>query len=143
MRNNFTSYSGGDRCSAYGVTSIIEGNPPAVRYVSKTGYISLIEQFRGVTFIRISALSTRLWLSLRKGVWIKIKKRESAMVRVCKVEIRNFRSIRLLTWQPSPGLNCLIGPGDSGKTTILDAIDLCLGRGVMSVSATPIFLVSM
>ena len=65
------------------------------------------------------------------------------MVRVCKVEIRNFRSIRLLTWQPSPGLNCLIGPGDSGKTTILDAIDLCLGRGVMSVSATPIFLVSM
>lgn len=53
MRNNFTSYSGGDRCSAYGVTSIIEGNPPAVRYVSKTGYISLIEQFRGVTFIRI------------------------------------------------------------------------------------------
>jgi len=32
-----------------------------------------------------------------------------------------------LNWQPSPGLNCLIGPGDSGKTTILDAIDLCLG----------------
>ncbi|EOV2228542.1 ATP-binding protein [Klebsiella variicola subsp. variicola] len=54
------------------------------------------------------------------------KKRESAVVRVCKVEIQNFRSIRLLTWQPSPGLNCLIGPGDSGKTTILDAIDLCL-----------------
>nr|WP_309476383.1 ATP-binding protein [Escherichia coli] len=49
------------------------------------------------------------------------------MVRVCKVEIQNFRSIRLLTWLPSPGLNCLIGPGDSGKTTILDAIDLCLG----------------
>lgn len=28
---------------------------------------------------------------------------------------------------PGPGLNCLIGPGDSGKSTILDAIDLCLG----------------
>ena len=28
---------------------------------------------------------------------------------------------------PSPGINCLIGPGDSGKSTILDAIDLCLG----------------
>src|SRR5277367_4701139 len=25
-----------------------------------------------------------------------------------------------------PGINCLIGPGDSGKTTILDAIELCL-----------------
>lgn len=43
------------------------------------------------------------------------------MVRVCKVEIQNFRSIRLLT-------GCLRqaqlphGPGDSGKTTILDAI---------------------
>lgn len=49
------------------------------------------------------------------------------MVRICKVEIQNFRTIRLLNWLPSPGLNCLIGPGDSGKTTILDAIDLCLG----------------
>ncbi|EPE7888267.1 hypothetical protein KCQ_19232 [Pectobacterium atrosepticum ICMP 1526] len=49
------------------------------------------------------------------------------MVRICKIEIQNFRTIRLLNWQPSPGLNCLIGPGDSGKTTILDAIDLCLG----------------
>lgn len=49
------------------------------------------------------------------------------MVRICKVEIQNFRTIRLLNWQPSPGLNCLIGPGDSGKTTIIDAIDFCLG----------------
>ncbi|KKY74713.1 ATP-dependent nuclease [Klebsiella michiganensis] len=49
------------------------------------------------------------------------------MVRICKIEIQNFRTIQLLNWQPSPGLNCLIGPGDSGKTTILDAIDLCLG----------------
>ncbi|WP_144414938.1 ATP-dependent nuclease [Photobacterium swingsii] len=28
---------------------------------------------------------------------------------------------------PKPGLNCLIGPGDSGKSTLLDAIDLTLG----------------
>ncbi|MDF5828790.1 AAA family ATPase [Pseudomonas aeruginosa] len=49
------------------------------------------------------------------------------MTRICKVEIQNFRSIRSLAWFPSPGLNCLIGPGDSGKSTILDAIDLCLG----------------
>jgi len=28
----------------------------------------------------------------------------------------------------NPGrFNCLIGPGDSGKSTVLDAIDLCLG----------------
>ncbi len=49
------------------------------------------------------------------------------MARVRKVEIQNFRGIKELTWFPKPGMNCLIGPGDSGKSTILDAIDLCLG----------------
>jgi predicted ATPase len=39
----------------------------------------------------------------------------------------NFRSVHSLTWLPSAGINCLIGPGDSGKSTILEAIDLCLG----------------
>lgn len=48
-------------------------------------------------------------------------------MQIRKVEIQNFRSIRSLTWYPVPGLNCLIGPGDSGKSTILDAIDICLG----------------
>ena len=33
----------------------------------------------------------------------------------------------MLRWSPSPGINCLIGRGDSGKSTILEAIDLCLG----------------
>ena len=49
------------------------------------------------------------------------------MARIRKVEISNFRVIRSLTWLPSAGINCLVGPGDSGKSTILDAIDLCLG----------------
>lgn len=49
------------------------------------------------------------------------------MVRIRRVEISNFRSIQGLDWMPSAGINCLIGPGDSGKSTILDAIDLCLG----------------
>ncbi len=49
-----------------------------------------------------------------------------AAVRIVHVEIRNFRGIRKLDWSPSPGMNCLIGPGDSTKTTILDAIDLAL-----------------
>lgn len=44
-----------------------------------------------------------------------------------KIEIQNFRSIRSLEWFPSAGFNCIIGSGDVGKTTILDAIDLCLG----------------
>lgn len=49
------------------------------------------------------------------------------MARIRAIEIKNFRGIRDLAWRPSPGINCLIGPGDSGKSTILDAIDFCLG----------------
>lgn len=47
-------------------------------------------------------------------------------MRVVFLEINNFRGIKYLTWSPSPGMNCLIGAGDSTKTTILDAIELCL-----------------
>jgi len=49
------------------------------------------------------------------------------MARIRKIEIANFRGIQRLVWCPVPGINCLIGPGDSGKSTVLDAIDLCLG----------------
>jgi putative ATP-dependent endonuclease of OLD family len=49
------------------------------------------------------------------------------MARIRKLEIKNFRSIARLDWFPHAGINCLIGPGDSGKSTILDAIDFCLG----------------
>ena len=49
------------------------------------------------------------------------------MARIRSVNIRNFRSIARLDWVPTPGLNCLIGPGDSGKSTVLDGVDLCLG----------------
>ena len=49
------------------------------------------------------------------------------MARIRRIEIQNFRSIQSLVWWPSDGINCLIGPGDSGKSSILDAIDLCLG----------------
>jgi putative ATP-dependent endonuclease of the OLD family len=48
-----------------------------------------------------------------------------ALIRV--LEIENFRAVKSLRWLPGPGINCLVGPGDSGKSTILDAIDLCLG----------------
>ncbi|MHB1328713.1 MAG: ATP-dependent nuclease [Gemmatimonadales bacterium] len=49
------------------------------------------------------------------------------MARIRKIEVAHFRGIRRLEWFPSPGINCLIGSGDSGKSSILDAIDLCLG----------------
>lgn len=43
------------------------------------------------------------------------------------IEIDNFRSIRRLLWFPSDRFNCLIGSGDSGKSSVIDAIDFCIG----------------
>ena len=48
------------------------------------------------------------------------------MTVVRDIEISNFRGIRQLRWCPQPGINCLIGPGDGGKSTILDALELVL-----------------
>jgi predicted ATP-dependent endonuclease of OLD family len=48
------------------------------------------------------------------------------MSRIRRIEIRQFRSIQAFDWFPAPGVNCLLGPGDTGKSTVLDAIDLCL-----------------
>lgn len=49
------------------------------------------------------------------------------MTRIRQLQIQNFRAIKSLYWDPVPGINCIIGQGDSGKSSILDAIDLCLG----------------
>lgn len=49
------------------------------------------------------------------------------MPRIRLLEIDNFRCIRRLSWTPRPGVNGLVGPGDMGKSTVLDAIDYCLG----------------
>src|SRR5712691_6451032 len=47
-------------------------------------------------------------------------------MRIVFVEIENFRGIKKLEWAPAAKINCLIGPGDSTKTTILDAIELAI-----------------
>lgn len=49
------------------------------------------------------------------------------MTVIREISISNFRGIKALKWWPNPGINCLIGPGDGGKSTILDAIELTLG----------------
>lgn len=49
------------------------------------------------------------------------------MAQIRHIEIVHFRCIKKLDWHPTAGINCLIGPGDAGKSSILDAIDLCLG----------------
>lgn len=47
-------------------------------------------------------------------------------MRVKHIEIRNFRGIRFLSWSVKGDFNCLIGAGDSCKTTILTALDFAL-----------------
>ncbi|MGJ0509180.1 MAG: ATP-dependent nuclease [Methylocystis sp.] len=49
------------------------------------------------------------------------------MTTIRAIEIENFRGVKALKWQPREGVNCLIGSGDSGKSTVLDAIDYCIG----------------
>lgn len=48
-------------------------------------------------------------------------------MRVVHVLIRNFRGISRLDWAVPDRLVCLIGGGDSGKSTILDAIEWTIG----------------
>lgn len=43
-----------------------------------------------------------------------------------RLSITRFRGVSALTWRPGPGVNLILGGGDVGKTTILDAIGLVL-----------------
>lgn len=47
-------------------------------------------------------------------------------MRLRRLEIKNYRGIRQLTWVLDARFACLVGPGDSTKTTILDAIGCVL-----------------
>lgn len=63
-------------------------------------------------------------------------------MKIRKVDISNFRGIKELQWliPKDNGLICLIGPGDSGKSSILEAIYLTLGdRWNPSIADTDFF----
>jgi len=48
-------------------------------------------------------------------------------MKIRQIEIKNFRGIKNMKWDlPDQNIYCLIGPGDSTKSTILDAIELAL-----------------
>lgn len=47
-------------------------------------------------------------------------------MRLRHLHVERFRGIRLLDWSPNGTTICLIGPGDSTKTTILDAVEWAL-----------------
>ena len=41
-----------------------------------------------------------------------------------RLSIRRYKGINDLQWKPSSTLNMIIGGGDSGKSTLLDAVGL-------------------
>jgi putative ATP-dependent endonuclease of the OLD family len=47
-------------------------------------------------------------------------------VQIRRLIARRYRGFAELTWQPHGGVNCLVGPGDVGKSSILDSIALAL-----------------
>ncbi len=52
-------------------------------------------------------------------------------MQIRRVRVERFRCLRELEWHPAPCVNVLIGPGDIGKTAILDAIELALTPAVV------------
>jgi putative ATP-dependent endonuclease of OLD family len=50
----------------------------------------------------------------------------ASKARIRKLTIQRFRGIQILTWLPSDGMNVILGGGDMGKTTVLEAINLLL-----------------
>lgn len=53
--------------------------------------------------------------------------------RIYKLTIQRFRGIQSLMWMPAKGMNVILGGGDVGKTTILEAIALLLSPSNTSV----------
>ena len=47
-------------------------------------------------------------------------------MRIKHIEIKNFRGIKSLSWNVKGDFNCIIGPGDTCKTTILTALNYAL-----------------
>lgn len=61
-------------------------------------------------------------------------------MRVRHVEIKNFRGIKTLSWNVKGNFSCIIGPGDTCKTTILTAIDYALSpRSSLIISDSDFF----
>jgi recombinational DNA repair ATPase RecF len=60
---------------------------------------------------------------------------------IYSLSIERYRGIEALKWQPAKGVNLILGGGDVGKTTILEAIARLLSpTNAMSVSDTDYYL---
>jgi hypothetical protein len=55
---------------------------------------------------------------------VQVEAQKHAVIR--KLSIRRYRGFETLEWRPGPTMNLILGGGDVGKTTILDAVGLLL-----------------
>jgi AAA domain, putative AbiEii toxin, Type IV TA system/AAA ATPase domain len=55
-------------------------------------------------------------------------------MQIRELQIENFRGISSLVWRPSSSLVCIVGSGDAGKSTILDAIEVTLSPRWLQVT---------
>lgn len=55
------------------------------------------------------------------------------------LRVSNFRGVSTLDWKPGHHFCCLIGPGDSGKSTVLDAIEAALSSRWFSFTEPDFF----
>jgi len=61
-------------------------------------------------------------------------------VRILHLNVKNFRGIQSLDWHLGGDVICLVGPGDTTKTTILDAMELALApRWIVGFSDADFF----
>jgi hypothetical protein len=55
-------------------------------------------------------------------------------MQIRQLKVANFRGIASLDWKPAASFCCLIGPGDSGKSSVLDAVEAALSSRWFSFS---------
>ncbi len=55
---------------------------------------------------------------------------------IYQLQIKRYRGIRSLTWNPRTGLNLILGGGDVGKSTLLEAISTLFSPGYIQLSET-------
>jgi predicted ATP-binding protein involved in virulence len=59
---------------------------------------------------------------------------EEARVRIDTLELRNFRGYEREIFSFVPGMNLLIGPNASGKTTVLEGLSIALGSFFLGIN---------
>jgi len=61
-------------------------------------------------------------------------------MRIARIHIENFRGFQDFTFAPRPQVNVLIGENNSGKSSLLEALDKALGRGAPSFDLGDFFV---